>query len=926
MPSDIVSIREKDDKLRASEEQYRSLFENSGEGMLITAPDGRIIAANPAACRMLGRTEEEICAVGRDGVVDPADPRLLVALEERERTGRFEGELTHMRKDGTRFPAEVTTRIFKDKDGREMTSTIIRDITVRKGMEETLRESEERYRMIFESMSSGVAIYEAVDDGKDFIIRGFNRAAEKLDKTERGQVIGRSVLHVFPGVKDFGLFDVFQRVWRTGNPEHHPVAFYKDDRISGWRENYVYRLSSAEIVAVYSDLTELREIQKKQELQTELFEQTFNSVNAAVFVLDAKVPPLVIDCNRAASEIFGYKKSEMVGRPTTLLHVSDQSLRKFQAKLYPTIEKQKYFNLEFEMKRKDGSVFYSEHRVTQLLDNDGQRIGWVSVITDITERKRAEEERVKYATRLQTLQSHASQLSSAKDIGTIVRYTLDAMEFTLGFEHVDFLLVENDALQAKGTRGISVVFSSQPLNGRGLTVKAANTKTTLRIPDTGKEPAYVDPKGYDWTGPPTVLSELIVPVLIDAEVVAVLCVDSTRTDNFNDNDQRLLETLATHVGSALDRLRREAKLRSYLEDLERLVSERTKEVTESENRLRMVTDALPSLITYVDSEQRYRFNNAAFEEWFGVTPSELAGQHVSDLIGEQAYQAIRGHIETVLSGRKVSFETELTYKDGRTRYVSATFVPDFGEHGEVRGTFNLVNDITARKRMEEALLRSERMATIGELAAMVGHDLRNPLQGIAGATYNLKTHLGRRVDGETKEALEMIEQDIQHSDKIINDLLEYSREIHLDCTETSAKSITKDALAHVKIPAKIRIVDSTHNQSKLMVDTEKIRRVFVNLIKNAVDAMPKGGTLRITSKKTDSKLEITFADTGTGMTKENIDKLWSPLFTTKAQGMGFGLPIVKRFVEAHGGSIRVESKVGKGSTFTVTLPIRSKGD
>jgi two-component system sensor histidine kinase HydH len=225
--------------------------------------------------------------------------------------------------------------------------------------------------------------------------------------------------------------------------------------------------------------------------------------------------------------------------------------------------------------------------------------------------------------------------------------------------------------------------------------------------------------------------------------------------------------------------------------------------------------------------------------------------------------------------------------------------------------------------LEEALLKSQRLATIGELAAMVGHDLRNPLTGIAGATYNLKRHLGKRIDSETREALEIIEQDIQSSDKIINDLLEYSKEIHLDLRETNAKSITKDTLAHAKIPAKIRIVDSTRNQPKILIDADKMRRVFVNLIKNAVDAMPKGGTLRITSKKKDSNLEIIFADTGTGMTKESMEKIWSPMFTTKATGIGLGLPIAKRLVEAHEGSIIAESKGGKGSSFIVTLPIRS---
>jgi len=170
--------------------------------------------------------------------------------------------------------------------------------------------------------------------------------------------------------------------------------------------------------------------------------------------------------------------------------------------------------------------------------------------------------------------------------------------------------------------------------------------------------------------------------------------------------------------------------------------------------------------------------------------------------------------------------------------------------------------------------------------------------------------------------LELIEEDIQRSDKIINDLLEYSKEPHLEPSQTNVKSVTQDALGEVKIPKGIRVVNSTKNQPPMKLDVEKMRRVFLNLIRNAVDAMPKGGTLTIASTRSGDNVRITFRDTGEGMTTENLTRIWSPLFTTKAKGIGLGLAIAKRFVEAHGGSISVETKLGKGSTFTVTLPIK----
>jgi signal transduction histidine kinase len=207
---------------------------------------------------------------------------------------------------------------------------------------------------------------------------------------------------------------------------------------------------------------------------------------------------------------------------------------------------------------------------------------------------------------------------------------------------------------------------------------------------------------------------------------------------------------------------------------------------------------------------------------------------------------------------------------------------------------------------------------------MVGHDLRNPLTSIAGAEYYLKKRLSSEPNDNIKEMLGLIEKNIAYSNKIINDLLDYSREIELELLENNPKSLIKEALSLVEIPKNITVIDLTEKKPKIKVDIEKIKRAFVNIIKNAIEAMPKGGTLTIKSRKTGKYLKIVFADTGVGMSKKTLDKLWTPLFTTKAKGMGFGLPICKRFIEAHGGSISVESILGKGTTITVTFPIKPR--
>jgi PAS domain S-box-containing protein len=230
------------------------------------------------------------------------------------------------------------------------------------------------------------------------------------------------------------------------------------------------------------------------------------------------------------------------------------------------------------------------------------------------------------------------------------------------------------------------------------------------------------------------------------------------------------------------------------------------------------------------------------------------------------------------------------------------------------------------QKAQAQLMKSERLAAIGELAGMVGHDLRNPLTGIAGATYFLKTRLRSKGERRVLEMLNLIQDNIKCSDKIIGDLLEYSREIRLEVSEANPKLLVQDALSAVQVPRNVRVVNKVGRKIRLQVDKDKMRRVFINIIRNAFDAMPKGGTLTIESEDLGDSVAFNFSDTGVGMSSQTLAKVWSPLFTTKAKGMGFGLPICKRLVEAHSGRISVESRVGEGTTFTVTIPVEPKVD
>jgi PAS domain S-box-containing protein len=286
---------------------------------------------------------------------------------------------------------------------------------------------------------------------------------------------------------------------------------------------------------------------------------------------------------------------------------------------------------------------------------------------------------------------------------------------------------------------------------------------------------------------------------------------------------------------------------------------------------------------------------------------------------------------------------------GNPYWVEIVATPIKDEKGNVTSAAEVAIDITEKKNLQQKLaqysrslekiveerteqlkqtqtqlMKTERFAAIGELAGMVGHDLRNPLTGIKNAAYYLRIKGASISEVQAKEMLQVIEKSVEHSNKIINDLLDYSREIYLEQQKESPRKLLSEALSMVQKPENVNIINHLENQPPLIVDSNKIQRVFINLIKNSLDAMPNGGTVTIDSKEADGKIEISVTDTGEGIQEAVLPKIFSPLFTTKAQGMGFGLAICKRIVEAHEGTITVKTTKGKGTTFTIILPIEPK--
>jgi len=274
--------------------------------------------------------------------------------------------------------------------------------------------------------------------------------------------------------------------------------------------------------------------------------------------------------------------------------------------------------------------------------------------------------------------------------------------------------------------------------------------------------------------------------------------------------------------------------------------------------------------------------------------------------------------------------------DGEKIYVEVSTSPVKDENGKVVQVVHVSRDITERKRaeaklveMREQLIRSEKLAAIGQLAGGVGHELRNPLGAIKNAAYYVRGKVAKnelaQKEPKVMEFLNIMDDEINACTKIINDLLGFSRVGKPSVSPNQINNVIDDVLSRTSIPENMELIKRLDAElPQIEIDASQIQQVLVNMISNAVQAMPEGGKLIIGTREKEGFLEVRIADTGCGIPREAIDKIFDSLFTTKAKGIGLGLPVCKAIIDQHEGKIEVKSRVGKGTTFIIRLPLNRR--
>ena len=300
-----------------------------------------------------------------------------------------------------------------------------------------------------------------------------------------------------------------------------------------------------------------------------------------------------------------------------------------------------------------------------------------------------------------------------------------------------------------------------------------------------------------------------------------------------------------------------------------------------------------------------------------------------------------------LEDEKSYLQDHLEIKTTRSEIIPVTLETTVlrGGNGEVIGAIATLKDMTLLRQMETQLVRSERFSALGEMAAGVAHEIKNPLNAIMGFSKRLSAKLE---DPNLKKYADIIAGEVVRMDGIVNDVLEYSRPDKVHKEPADANKLLEETTAFLgeKIAAAGIHLESSLNQElpKVPLDIPKVRQVLLNLILNALQATAPGGKLSLKTRLIDGlvpeavggkgegalfqqlflrqqMVALSVGDSGCGISKENLSKLFHPFFTTKITGTGLGLSICHKIIAAHGGALDVESEVGKGSVFTVYLPL-----
>ena len=564
----------------------------------------------------------------------------------------------------------------------------------------------------------------------------------------------------------------------------------------------------------------------------------------------------------------------------------------------------------------------------------------MGVLQDITERKQQQRALHRYAERLATLRTIDRMILAASSAEDIAASVVSQLRQLLGCEHISIAEIDVNAARrvilacSTGRNDMWRRPSIAEKMNRGPATELLQRGETIIIEDVVN---YTSHSAFtDWLLDQGVRAVTIVPLRADGELVGALAAGMGLPGHpsmlpTGDETLEILRDVADQLAIGLRQMRLREQISRHTAELERTVAQRTRALQASEASFRATFEQAATGIFAAALHGKITRHNAALSKMLGYEQGALDGVYLRDLDHPEDRDEAQARFARLGGGVTSDYQVEQRYmrKDGSAMQARLTMSLVHDGDGIPAFAFGLVEDITDQKRAHEALVQAEKLTITGQLVAAVTHEINNPLQTAIGCLGLLQENLGVEALSQANPYLRMATEELHRIGVIVGELRDLQRESSPEDMEPT------DLVALIN-----RVVDLAAYQAEqgrveieweppqgdlilLPLVPNRIDRVFLSLILNAIDAMPDGGHIHIQIIRTrkPSGVCISLTDTGIGIDPHLMPHLFEPFRTTKSTGMGMGLYICRSIVHEHRGQIDVESTPGRGTTFSIWLPL-----
>ena len=571
----------------------------------------------------------------------------------------------------------------------------------------------------------------------------------------------------------------------------------------------------------------------------------------------------------------------------------------------------------------DHGLIHVEITSSPLRDSSGKIIAGIEVARDITLRKRSEEAFIGQSRHAMLIADIGSSLTRGDELQPVLQECAEAIVNHLDayFARIWTVDTEGTTLALQASAGAYTRLDGE--HGRitvghfKIGIIAQEKKPHLTNTVIG-DPTISD---QEWARKEGVIAFAGHPLIVEDKLVGVMGLFAKHT--LSEATLLALSSIADEIALGIERKRIEAERETLLNDLK--VSIET--VSRSHKEWRDTFDSIQDPIYITDIEYRIVKANKAFVAFTGMDFPEVLSRKCYELLYNPAdpyqnslYQSLR---ET---GNPV--DVEITSPDGKMALVVSHF-PYVGPAGEFGGSISIVRDVTADREKEMRLIMNERLASLGQMAASIAHEINNPLAAILGCAEGLLNRVKQdRYDPILfKNYLTIVQEEIERCRKITTGMLSFVRKSAAERSTMDIHAVLDRTLEIIGLQGRLNRVEVrktySHENGSVFGSEGELRQVFLSLISNALDAMRERGVLAIGTAGGDKGLVITISDTGIGIPPENINRIFDPFFSTKSEqnATGLGLSISRKILGNHGGEISVSSEQGKGTSFTIILPL-----